>query len=193
MRIHNKITNTSVEGPGKRYAIWTQGCDIICPGCFNVKAQEINAGEIISPNTLAIEIAHAAEKHNITGVTIAGGEPLLQPDELDALLTLINLTMPRLDIMLYTGHKLADIKENERLYNICRKASLLISEPFILSESPDNLRAWVGSKNQILTLFDMKFRDRYFPWPKANKNLEIIIGQDLDYVIIGNAYKGDSL
>ncbi len=186
MRVHNRVSNTSVEGPGQRFAIWTQGCNIKCPGCFNTQAQDLNAGVIIPENMLAIEIANAVDKYGITGVTIAGGEPLLQPDALDALLTLVSLTLPSLDIMLYTGFEIAKINKDSKLLNVCRKADLLISEPYVQALSPDT-RRWVGSSNQILTLYNNSFCNKYFPWPKANKSCEIIIG-DSSCNIIGSAY-----
>jgi len=181
MRIHAIVPCTEVEGPGRRFAIWTQGCDILCPGCFNTQAQSITGGYDMSIDEIMQRILLGADKHYLTGVTIAGGEPLLQVLELDALLTRIKRT--NLNIMLYTGRKLAEI--SWPISDVIRKADILISEPFVKSLAPDS-RRWVGSTNQIISFFNESLKEKLTPWPLEDHKSEIIIGDD-DITICGNA------
>src|SRR5436305_4279959 len=67
---------TEAEGPGRRYALWFQGCPLRCPGCCNPEMLPFHGG---TPRTVAdvlAEIATARETHAIEGITLLGGEPL---------------------------------------------------------------------------------------------------------------------
>jgi len=35
LNIHSILNESRANGPGKRFVIWVQGCDIACDGCFN--------------------------------------------------------------------------------------------------------------------------------------------------------------
>ena len=54
--IHMKEPCVTVLGPGKRFVVWTQGCDRHCPGCTAPEAQDMHSGEEISVDALATEI-----------------------------------------------------------------------------------------------------------------------------------------
>lgn len=67
---------TMVDGPGVRCAIYLSGCKFLCPGCYNVVAQNFHYG---SPYTQALEdqiIADLSQPY-VQGLTLLGGEPFL--------------------------------------------------------------------------------------------------------------------
>jgi anaerobic ribonucleoside-triphosphate reductase activating protein len=66
------------NGPGTRYVIWSQGCTLACPGCFN---PETHSRASRQGTPLASQLADAvlAGAGEIEGVTLTGGEPLEQP------------------------------------------------------------------------------------------------------------------
>ena len=35
LRVGQRVESTEAEGPGTRFALWTQGCTLRCPGCCN--------------------------------------------------------------------------------------------------------------------------------------------------------------
>jgi anaerobic ribonucleoside-triphosphate reductase activating protein len=35
MYIHNRIANSTANGPGERVVVWVQGCSLACSGCWN--------------------------------------------------------------------------------------------------------------------------------------------------------------
>lgn len=70
---------TDCLGPGKRYVIWTQGCEKRCPGCINPEGRDPSGGYEKSVPELIGSIAAAGD---ITGVTVSGGEPFLRYEEL---------------------------------------------------------------------------------------------------------------
>lgn len=79
-KVHSIETFGTVDGPGIRYVVFLQGCHLQCKYCQNRDTWDINSGKYISVEELVNNI-----KKYITyitprgGVTISGGEPLLQP------------------------------------------------------------------------------------------------------------------
>lgn len=79
-KVHSIDTFGTVDGPGIRLVIFMQGCHLQCKYCQNRDTWDINNGTYINVDDLVEKI-----KNYITyispngGVTISGGEPLLQP------------------------------------------------------------------------------------------------------------------
>ena len=79
-KIHSIDTFGTVDGPGVRFVIFMQGCHLQCKYCHNRDTWDINSGKYIGLDELLINI----EKYKSYimpngGVTVTGGEPLLQP------------------------------------------------------------------------------------------------------------------
>jgi len=95
----NIVYDSIVDGPGLRATIFVQGCTHNCPGCHNPSTHDLNGGTEVDIN----DIINDLEKHKkqFSGVTLSGGEPLLQQDKLIPIcLWCIN---NHKDIWLYTG------------------------------------------------------------------------------------------
>ena len=91
-------------GYGRRVAIWTQGCDLACPGCVSRDTWP-SGGDAWSADDLADLIADPAS--GLDGLTISGGEPFAQPQGLAALLGAVRQrTDPTsFDILCFSGHR----------------------------------------------------------------------------------------
>lgn len=76
--IHSIETFGTVDGPGIRYVIFMQGCPIRCAYCHNPDTWAIGAGEDKSTDELLDDILKYTRY--IDGITVSGGEPLLQID-----------------------------------------------------------------------------------------------------------------
>jgi pyruvate-formate lyase-activating enzyme len=78
----NKILNfSSVDGPGNRLVVFTQGCNLNCLYCHNPETIDFNQeGFNIDPPVLVDRILEAIKF--ISGVTFTGGECSLQAEEL---------------------------------------------------------------------------------------------------------------
>lgn len=79
-RIHSYQSLGTVDGPGVRFVVFTQGCNLRCGCCHNPDTWEMNAGTLVK----AEDVFNKALKYknyfgDLGGVTISGGEPLLQP------------------------------------------------------------------------------------------------------------------
>ncbi len=85
-RIHSVETFGSVDGPGIRFLIFLQGCALRCRYCHNPDTWKTGAGAEIT----ADELLDRAERYRSYwgkegGITVSGGEPLLQLDFLTEL------------------------------------------------------------------------------------------------------------
>lgn len=80
-RIHSWDLSTGVDGPGTRFVLFVSGCPLRCRYCANPDTWHMRDGK----ETTVDEVMEEIEKYRafITtaggGVTITGGEPLLQP------------------------------------------------------------------------------------------------------------------
>src|ERR1700684_2520258 len=70
------VACTEAEGPGKRFALWFQGCPLRCPGCCNPEMLPFDGGHAVAVSTLIEKIHSALKEHGVEGVTLLGGEPL---------------------------------------------------------------------------------------------------------------------
>ncbi len=105
MRVGRVLYPIKALGPGERLGIWLQGCDRRCEGCANPELWEKEKGEMPLPMLVAMCKA-AMEDYSLTGITISGGEPLLQAEELAGLLSALRAVCD--DILLFTGYTLKD-------------------------------------------------------------------------------------
>lgn len=107
IRIHALIPITEVNGPGKRFGIWLQGCSRKCPDCYNPDAQDAAGGYYMSIEYLYHKIIST---QGIEGVSFSGGEPLEQAEALIELMTKIKENTS-LTILIFTALTMPQIKE----------------------------------------------------------------------------------
>lgn len=87
-KIHSIETYGTVDGPGIRYVLFTQGCLLRCQFCHNPDTWDLKAGKEMSVEEIIEDIKDYIPymKASGGGVTISGGEPLLQIEFLTKLL-----------------------------------------------------------------------------------------------------------
>lgn len=106
IKIHNIIEHSMVNGPNNRFVIWTHGCPLNCIGCFNQMTHDIDGGFDMDITKLATQINQTT---GIRGITLTGGEPLLQATPLSKLLNLVD---EKLDILLFSGYTFDEVMAN---------------------------------------------------------------------------------
>ncbi|MBL1173753.1 pyruvate formate-lyase-activating protein [Pantanalinema sp. GBBB05] len=80
-QIHSIETCGTVDGPGIRFVIFTQGCPLRCLYCHNPDCRQGKDGAAVTVEQLMTEIqSYASYLKPPGGVTISGGEPLMQPE-----------------------------------------------------------------------------------------------------------------
>lgn len=79
-KIHSFESFGTVDGPGIRYVVFMQGCPLKCKFCHNRDTWEQNSGEEYQVKEVVNKIMRAKPfiDESNGGVTISGGEPLLQ-------------------------------------------------------------------------------------------------------------------
>lgn len=78
-RIHSVETFGTVDGPGVRYIVFLQGCALRCKYCHNPDTWQRGGGTETNSEDLVKDIITYRSFIRSGGVTVSGGEPLLQP------------------------------------------------------------------------------------------------------------------
>ena len=78
--IHSVESFGTVDGPGIRYVIFMQGCPLRCAYCHNPDTWEVGTGKEITVSEVIAEYEKNSSFYKNGGITITGGEPLLQVD-----------------------------------------------------------------------------------------------------------------
>lgn len=87
-KIHSLESFGTVDGPGVRYVVFMQGCPLRCAYCHNPDTWAMNGGEEMEPSYIIEQYHRNIGFYKDGGITVTGGEPLLQPDFLIELFTL---------------------------------------------------------------------------------------------------------
>ncbi len=79
--VHSWELVTAVDGPGTRMTIFLSGCPLRCLYCHNPDTMQMRMGRTISFDDIASRVNRYRPVFKATkgGVTISGGEPLMQP------------------------------------------------------------------------------------------------------------------
>ncbi len=84
--VHSVESAGMLDGPGLRYVVFLAGCPLRCLYCHNPDTQCLSASPVRSAEELLAEIAALRPFLRRGGVTISGGEPLVQAGFLKTLL-----------------------------------------------------------------------------------------------------------
>jgi anaerobic ribonucleoside-triphosphate reductase activating protein len=147
IRVLRFLPATVAEGPGRRAALWVQGCSIRCPGCFNPHSWAAQGGKLVPATELAAALRASAAAHDIEGLTLLGGEPFDQAGPLAALAEAAHAD--GLSVMTFTGHVLEALEAagHQDWDRLLAATDLLVDGPYIAAR-PERRRPWVGSDNQ---------------------------------------------
>ena len=79
-RIHSVESFGTVDGPGIRFIVFMQGCSLHCKYCHNRDTWDKHLGKEVFTNELVNQILRYKDYFTLSGggVTVSGGEPLLQ-------------------------------------------------------------------------------------------------------------------
>lgn len=146
-----------VNGPGVRNVLHLQGCTIGCKGCFNTHTWSHSGGKTDS----IYKLSHALMKNSPDGVSISGGEPTEQWDQLRGMLMECHKREPGLDVLMFTGltrNQLTSSGILEEAFKQYYLSSALISTivcgPYD-RERPSE-KYLLGSENQEILTWDNK-------------------------------------
>src|SRR3954471_11949533 len=91
LRVAQVVSCTEAEGPGRRFALWFQGCPLRCPGCCNPEMLPFAGGQTLALSAVLEQIKAAAAEQGVEGITLLGGEPLAHATAAAALARAVHL------------------------------------------------------------------------------------------------------
>ena len=142
INLHSTIKSSRVNGPGDRFVIWTQGCRKMCKNCYNPETWSHYRNNLIDIDLLVEEIKNSS----ISGVTISGGDPFEQPEELFYLLREIKQLDLSDGVIVFSGYTIDEIRVREELRKSLDYIDVLIDGLYIDEKRITNGLA--GSSNQ---------------------------------------------
>ncbi|MEZ4384998.1 MAG: 4Fe-4S cluster-binding domain-containing protein [Nannocystaceae bacterium] len=139
------VAETEAEGPGRRFALWVQGCPMRCAGCCNPEMLEFRGGARRRPDALVAEAVAAG----VEGVSILGGEPFAQAAALAGFAE--GVRAAGLSVMIYSGFTIEELRASPRpgVARLLAAADLLVDGRFDAAQRSAR-RRFIGSDNQRL-------------------------------------------
>lgn len=141
-----------VDGPGLRMAVFFQGCGHHCPACHNKKTWDFDGGFVMDVEDVIEEYTN---NPLLSGVTLTGGDPVYQP--IAALELTLGIKDLRGDVWLYTGYTIEELvelsKSDENVLDLINNVDVIVDGPFIESKKDMTLR-FRGSYNQRILYRD---------------------------------------
>jgi anaerobic ribonucleoside-triphosphate reductase activating protein len=152
LRIAQTVPDTEAEGPGRRFALWVQGCSLRCPGCCNPEMfAPDKGGSFVEPRVLAEQILATP---NLEGISVLGGEPFEQPEGLAELCALVKAG--GLSVMVYTGYTREELGARPSAAALLAQVDLLVDGRFDQTK-PEKSRRWIGSSNQVMHFLSSRY------------------------------------
>lgn len=181
---------TEAEGPGRRAALWVQGCQFLCPGCCNPNFLRITPRELIPSESLLERLMDAKVRFEIEGVTLLGGEPMLQAQGLAEFAA--GAQQMNLSVMVFSGYTLAELR-NDPLPGteaLLSHTDVLVDGRYI-ADLPETERAWAGSSNQVFHYLTDRYDSSIERTNDGRQRVEIRLSNDGRMEV--NGWPADSL
>lgn len=160
LNLYAYLPKTRALGPYSRFALWVQGCPRYCPGCMTPAARDFNAGTKLEISELAAFILSVS---GIEGLTISGGEPFSQANDLVKLLCCLK-QVKDLGVIVYSGYTLEELRD-QKISNISAEVIDLLTLTDILIDGPyirelDDGFALRGSSNQSVHCLSNRYKEK---------------------------------
>ena len=171
IRVAQIVESTRAEGPGRRFAIWLQGCPLRCAGCCNPEMLSFDGGEDRDVDELLAQVTAAEARHAIEGITLLGGEPFAHAGGAAAVAA--GAQRASLSVMVFSGFRLAQLqaKDDPDVHALLAHTDILVDGPY-RQQQPDRSRRWIGSTNQQIHFLSDRYSADDPCWSQAN-TLEI--------------------
>ena len=170
---------TRALGPGTRAAVWVQGCTIQCPRCIAPDWIPVRPAHLVDPELLAVELLRNPQ---VSGLTLSGGEPMLQASALSRLVYQAR-QIRELNVICFSGYRLSALLQNPPeagVESLLALIDVLIDGPY-LDQKNDN-QGLRGSSNQQIHFFSERLKD--FDFHQAHRRVEVEV-QDGQAFMIG--------
>jgi anaerobic ribonucleoside-triphosphate reductase activating protein len=146
LRVATIVEQTEAEGPGRRFALWVQGCSLRCAGCCNPEMFDARRGREYSIDELLSRVPPSVE-----GVSLLGGEPFEQAAGAGVFARAIRER--GLTVMVFSGYTLDELRARADAAELLGATDLLVDGRYDRArpEPPPPVgRRWIGSANQTM-------------------------------------------
>lgn len=146
LQVAQVVPDTEAEGPGRRFALWFQGCPLRCLGCCNPEMLPFKGGESKSLEEILDQIDEATTT-GVEGITLLGGEPFAHAVGAAALAG--EAQAHGLSVMIFSGYTLEGLRANKdaAVQELLSHTDILVDGPY-RADLPETRRRWIGSSNQ---------------------------------------------
>lgn len=175
---------TEAEGPGRRAAIWVQGCNKRCSGCCNPAYLQLVERELVSASSVLDWLRNARQAYDLEGVTFLGGEPMLQAQGLAVVAK--GAQSLGLSVMVFSGYtkKELDVMRLPGVVQLLCYTDVLVDGPYE-ANLPEQNRRWAGSTNQQFHYLTARYDVRIESDGEVERVLEVHLQADGSMVING--------
>lgn len=133
------------NGPGIRTTFFVTGCTHKCPECFNQEYQDFKYGNIWTDNETT-QVINYLKEDVITGLTILGGEPFQNTNDLIEIVKKIKSNTNK-SIWIYSGYTFEEILKDKNKLELLKLTDVLVDGLFKI-ELKDLKLKFRGSSNQ---------------------------------------------
>ena len=177
LNMASRLPCTEAEGPGRRAALWVQGCNKRCRGCCNPAYLQLVEREFVSASSVLDWLEDAHHAHDLEGVTFLGGEPMLQAQGLTVVAQ--GAQSLGLSVMVFSGYTKSelDVLRLPGADQLLRYTDVLVDGPFE-ANLPEQSRRWVGSTNQQFNYLTERYDARIESGDRLDRVLEIRLKTD---------------
>ena len=160
--IHSTESFGTVDGPGVRFVIFLQGCPMRCKYCHNPDTWQLHTGQRRSAQSLIRDFQRNAAFYAKGGITVTGGEALLQIDFLLELFALakaenIHTCLDTSGITYHPGQS----TYNEKLDRLMELTDLVMLD--IKHIDPDAHKELTGHDNAGILAFARYLAEKQIP------------------------------
>lgn len=171
-------SRTRVLGPGVRMGVWVQGCPFQCAGCIAPEWMPQRVNHLVTPEQLAMRLLADPDIH---GITLSGGEPMLQAGGLAAFVRSVR-QQREVDVICFTGYRYARLQSsppNPGVAGLLAEVDLLIDGPYV--QSLNDGRGLRGSSNQVFHHLTERLRD--FDPAQQPRQVEIYLQEGQAFLV----------
>jgi anaerobic ribonucleoside-triphosphate reductase activating protein len=181
VNVAETCVGTKALGPGIRSVVWVQGCSLHCPGCIAPDWIPRRAARLVAPEELAAQLLADPA---VSGLTLSGGEPMLQAGALAAMVRAARAQRD-VNVICFSGHTLAELRESppgRGVTDLLEQVDVLIDGPYVAAANDGlGLR---GSSNQQVHHLTHRLTDWDDAFVKHPRSAELRV-RDRSVLLVG--------
>lgn len=176
--VHSIETFGAFDGPGVRYIVFLQGCPFKCQFCHNRDTWSTRTNKLMSVDEIFNDFSKYKSFYKTGGITVSGGEPLLQ---LPFLIELFKkFKSEGIHTCIDTSAACYNVRENDKFKELMKYTDLVLLD--IKQINDEKHKVLVGSSNKkvldfakFLDELGVKVNTRHVLVPGVNDDLDDLI------------------